>query len=49
MSENKNVGSGWDYMFSAIVNSLKTKNFSLLDGCNELEAMQKVLDIPEIR
>lgn len=49
MSENGNVGSGWDYMLSAILNSLKTKNASIFDGCHELEAIQKILNIPEIR
>lgn len=49
MSGNVSVGSGWDYMLSAIINSLKTKNASIFDGCHELEAIQTVLDIPEIR
>lgn len=49
MSQSENVGSGWDYMLSAIVNSIRTKNKSLLDGCHELEAIQKALNIPEIR
>lgn len=49
MSSNEGVGSGWDYMLSAIINSVKSRNAYLLDGCHELEAIQKILTVPEIR
>lgn len=49
MSENENIGSGWDHMLSAIINSVKTKNACVFDSSHELEAIQKVLNIPEIR
>ncbi len=48
MSETENIGSGWDHMLSAIINSLKAKHNNLFDGCHEMEAVQTVLNIPEI-
>ncbi|XP_037046205.1 SET and MYND domain-containing protein 4 [Bradysia coprophila] len=49
MSRTENIGSGWDHMLSAIVNCIKSKNTDLFNSCHELEAIQKLLKIPEIR
>lgn len=49
MSDNENIGSGWDHMLSAIINSVKTKNASIFNGYHELEVIQKLFNIPEIR
>lgn len=49
MSANQKFVAGWDYMLSAIINSLKNKSFSSIAGCDELEAVQKIVHIPEIR
>lgn len=49
MSECGRIGSGWDHMMCAIENCIKNKNSALFDSCHELEAIQKTLNIPEIR
>ncbi|KAJ6603167.1 SET and MYND domain-containing protein 4, partial [Pseudolycoriella hygida] len=49
MSHNENIGSGWDCMLFALIKCIKSKNSLILDGCLELEAMQKILIIPELR